>query len=102
MYERWLRLERSGQVKELVAALRAGCGQLGPAPPGCADDDPRKVVADALGYLKNNRSRMHYPRYRRLGLPISSAPLESVIKQVNRRMKGTEKFWLEGGAEALL
>jgi hypothetical protein len=24
------------------------------------------------------------------------------MKQVNKRMKGTEKFWLEGGAEAIL
>ena len=45
---------------------------------------------------------MDYPEYRRRGLPISSAPLESVLKQVNRRMKGTEKFWLEGGAEAIV
>jgi hypothetical protein len=44
---------------------------------------------------------MDYPQYRRLGLPISSAPVESAIKQVNRRMKGTEKFWSEGGAEAI-
>ena len=45
---------------------------------------------------------MDYPEYRRLGLPISSAPVESTIKQINRRVKGTEKFWLEGGAEAIL
>jgi hypothetical protein len=102
LYERWLRWAWSGRVKELRAGLRAGCAKLGPAPPGCADDDPRKVVADALGYVENNRSRMDYPRYRQLGLPISSAPVESVIKQVNQRMKGTEKFWLEGGAEAIL
>src|SRR5207302_3526342 len=83
LYERWLRWAWSGQVKELVAGLRAGCAQLGPAPPGSSDDDPRKVVADALGYVENNRHRMDYPRYRQLGLPISSAPVESVIKQVN-------------------
>jgi hypothetical protein len=45
---------------------------------------------------------MAYPRCRRLGLPTSSAPVESTIKQINRRMKGTEKFWLNGGAEAIL
>ena len=45
---------------------------------------------------------MNYPEYRRLGLPISSAPVESTIKQINRRVKGSEKFWLEGGAEAIL
>jgi hypothetical protein len=102
LYERWLRWAWSGQVQELVAGLRAGCAKLGPAPPGCSDEDPRKVVADALRYVQNNRDRMDYPRYRQLGLPISSASVESVIKQVNRRIKGTEKFWLEGGAEAML
>jgi hypothetical protein len=102
LYERWLRLAWSGRGKELRAGLRAGGEELGPAPAGCSDEDPRKVVAEALGYVENNRTRMDYPAYRRLGLPISSAPVESVMKQVNRRMKGTEKFWLEGGAEAIL
>ncbi len=102
LYERWLRWAWGGQVKELLGGLRRGSQQLGPPPEKGAEDDPRKVVAEALGYVQNNRSRMDYPRYRRLGLPISSAPVESVIKQVNRRVKGSEKFWLEGGAEALL
>jgi cob(I)alamin adenosyltransferase len=37
-----------------------------------------------------------------LGLAISSAPVESTIKQVNHRLKGSEKFWLSGGAEAVV
>lgn len=102
LYERWLRWAWSGQVKELLSGLRVGAAKLGAPAEGCSDDDPRKVVAEAVGYVWNNRDRMNYPHYRRLGLPISSAPVESVIKQVNRRMKGTEKFWVEGGAEALL
>ena len=44
---------------------------------------------------------MDYPNYRRLGLPISSAPVESTIKRMNRRIKGSEKFWLTEGAEAM-
>ena len=28
--------------------------------------------------------------------------MESTIKQVNRRVKGSEKFWLAGGGEAVL
>jgi hypothetical protein len=102
LYERWLRQAWAGQVSPLLTGLRAGCAQLGPPSRGCSDDDPRKVAADALGYVENNRERMDYPRYRRLGLPISSAAVESTIKQMNRRMKGTEKFWKEGGAEAVL
>ena len=101
-YERWMRLAWAGQVKEVLAGLRQGCAKLGPPPENCSEDNPRKVVAEALGYVTNNRSRMDYPRYRQLGLPISSAAVESVMKQVNKRMKGTEKFWLEGGAEAIL
>lgn len=53
-------------------------------------------------FVDANRERMDYPEYRRLGLPVSSAPVESTIKQINRRLKGSEKFWLTGGAEAML
>ncbi len=35
---------------------------------------------------------MKYAKYRREGLPTTSAPIESTIKQVSRRVKGTEKF----------
>jgi hypothetical protein len=101
-YERWLRWAWAGRVGGLLEDLKAGSSRLGEPPEGCSEDDPRKVVADALGYVKNNQPRMDYPRYRRLGLPISSAPVESTIKQLNARVKGSEKFWLEGGAEALL
>jgi hypothetical protein len=101
-YERWLRWAWSGRVDELLAELRATSQKLGMPPPGAPDEDPRGVVAEALGYVENNRGRMDYLRYRRLGLPVSSAAVESTIKQINRRIKGTEKFWLEGGAEAVL
>jgi hypothetical protein len=45
---------------------------------------------------------MRSDEYRRLGLPITSSLMEPVVKPVNRRVKGTEKFWSEGGAGALL
>ena len=45
---------------------------------------------------------MNYPEYRRLGLPLTSSHIESTIKQINGRVKGTEKFWKDGGAEAIL
>ena len=44
---------------------------------------------------------MRYDEYRRQGLPITSCHIESTIKQINRRVKGSEKFW-SSGAEALL
>ncbi len=101
-YVQWLRWAWSGQVRPLLKGLRQAASELGEPPPGAADTDPRQIVKDALGYVQNNRSRMDYPRYRRLGLPTSSAPVESTIKQINRRVKGSEKFWLSSGAEAIL
>ena len=44
---------------------------------------------------------MKYPEYRQQGLPLTSSPMESTIKQINRRIKGTEKFW-SAGADPLL
>mgnify|MGYP003725293119 FL=1 len=44
---------------------------------------------------------MNYPEYRKQGLPLTSSHIESTIKRINRRMKGTEKFW-DRGAEPLL
>lgn len=102
LYTRWLCWAWSGKVALLLGGLRAVCQRLGKAPAAAGDDDPRCVAAETLTYVKNNRERMNYPDYRRLGLPISSAPVESAIKQLNRRMKGSEKFWLEQGAEGIL
>lgn len=102
LYAAWLALAWSGQVGALLRELRAAGQRVGQPPPQAKEDDRRKVVWDAVGYVEGNRDRMKYPEYRRLGLPISSAGVESVIKQLNRRVKGTEKFWQERGAEALL
>lgn len=55
-----------------------------------------ETLNTSRSYLHNNRDRMHYDDYRRRGLPITSALMESTIKRINRRIKGTEKFWREG------
>jgi len=45
---------------------------------------------------------MDYPRYRREGLPVTPGRVESLIKQFNRRVKGTEKAWNPDQAEMIL
>lgn len=102
LYEQWLRWAWSGEVKLLLGGLRQAAKRRGVPPPEAKEDDPRQVLADGVGYVENNRDKMDYPTYRRQGLPITSAPVESVIKQVNRRVKGSEKFWLRGGVEGVL
>ena len=101
-YEQWLRWAWAGQRDKLLVALNAAVQKVGAAPKGAAETDPRCVLEAARRYVTNNADHMDYPRYRMLGLPISSAPIESVVKQFNRRVKGTEKFWLQTGAEAVL
>jgi hypothetical protein len=99
-YVQWLRWAWSGKVGTLLSSLRAAAAELAAKGSGAAAR--KQTVDETLTYVTNNRERMDYPEYRRLGLPISSAPVESTIKQINRRVKGSEKFWLEGGAEAIL
>jgi hypothetical protein len=99
-YVAWAQWLWSGQVDLLIAAVETRSNQLG-SPPDGDEASPAAIVAKTLGYLKNQRRRMKYDQYRKLGLPITSSHIESTIKQINRRVKGTEKFW-DQGAEPLL
>jgi len=101
-YCQWAQWLWSGQVELVIAALRERQKTLGPAAASDPEESPRCKVAEALCYLENQQSRMHYGEYRCQGLPITSSHIESTIKQINRRVKGSEKFWSAGGAEALL
>ncbi len=102
VYRRWIQAVWSGRVATILPELEAHSAALGTPPSECADSDPRKLVFEACRYLRNNVSRMRYDDYRRRGLPIMTSAVESTIKQINRRVKGSEKFWSEPGAEAIL
>jgi hypothetical protein len=81
----------------------SGIGQLhlGEVPDPSAGKVACRVVELALANVERNRERTCYPRYRRKGLPVSSSLVESLIKQINHRVKGTEQFWNSGGLEAV-
>lgn len=102
IYVRWITWVWQGQVSRTITELAERALELGPAPPDASETDPRAIVAGTLTYLRNQQSRMNYPEYRKLGLPLTSSPMESTVKQINYRMKGTEKFWTRNGGEALL
>lgn len=102
-YELWLTAIWQGRIAEVLEELALWHTRLGPPPQNAPDDDPREIVATTLTYLTHNAPRMDYPAYRRRGLPITSCLVESLIKEFNRRVKGTEKFWNRPeGAEAIL
>lgn len=101
-YARWIRWVWSGQVAKVLEELEARQKELGAPTEQDKETSPRVVVGKALTYLTNNTARMQYDKYRRQGLPITSSYVESAVKQFNQRVKGTEKFWSEEGAEAML
>lgn len=99
LYEQMLRDAWSGKGQAVIDALGDQVKRLrndASAAKRC------EVVRLALEYVERNRERMDYPRYRRMGLPVSSALVESLIKQINHRVKGSEQFWNNGGLEAVL
>lgn len=94
-----------GRVDDFLKQLRDWQMRLGEPPKDekLPDTDPRKVVAGEITYFTHNRHRMDYPRYRREGMPVTSSLAESLVKQIGRRVKGTEKFWNDGPTgEAIL
>jgi hypothetical protein len=102
-YLRWADDSWGGKVVQVIGELREHQQQMGLPPQDCEKTDPRKILADAIGYFQNNAARMDYPLYRRQGLPTTSAHMESFVKEINVRVKGTEKFWNDGASgEAIL
>lgn len=100
-YCQWAQWLWQGAIAALLAALEARSTTLGTPREDDKETCPRSIVAQTLRYVENQQARMNYAAYRQQGLPITSSHVESTIKQVNRRVKGTEKFW-DRGAEPLL
>jgi hypothetical protein len=105
LYVAWMTLCWQGRVREVIEDMEGRLASLEPftgtgkLPP----TDTREVLRRTLTYLKNNEPRMNYGDYRKQGLPVSSSMVESLIKEINYRVKGTEKFWDNPeGVEAIL
>jgi hypothetical protein len=103
-YLGWATACWQGRVAAVLEELRAIHEAMPPPQDleGLKSTDPYEVIRVTIGYLTNNRPRMDYPRYRRAGLPTCSGLVESLVKQFNRRVKGTEKFWNPSQAETIL
>jgi len=75
--ETWLARERDSQEMDVPVL----------------DNDRCSIVQTVLTYFRNNCGRMKYPEYRCAGLPVTSSMIESLVKEFNYRVKGSEKFW---------
>ena len=102
-YLDWMRAAWQGNIARVIEELRVHQSRVGHPPEDADEDDPREQLRRIIGYLENNRSRMKYDEYRQAGLPTTSAWMESAVKEMNYRIKGTEMFWNNPvGAEAIL
>lgn len=102
IYHQWVSWLWSGEVSQVITALAKRQSELGVPTDEDGPTSPRQIVSGALTYLQNQQSRMNYPLYRKLGLPITSSHMESAIKELNFRMKGTEKFWSKPGGQSVI
>lgn len=104
-YVAWARAVWQGRAAEVLTELDAEQERMGRPSDAVADDrqDPRRLVWEARSYLRNNRERMDYPRYRRDGLPTTSSLVESLVGEFGTRVKGKQKHWSRpDGAESIL
>lgn len=93
LYLQWLEWVWAGDVQKVIEALEGIAS---------AEKEVPEAIRRGITYLSNNAQRMKYKEYRLAGLPITTSPVESTQKQINKRIKGTEKFWRDDSLEPLL
>lgn len=91
-----------GRVKQVIATLQTQAQRLGTPQDNDPPQHPRRVLARDVGYFQKHAAHMDYPAYRAQGWPIGSGVIESGVKLMGKRVKGSEQFWNESGAEAIL
>ena len=92
----------TGRLDRFFANLETLGQRRGPPPKKAAPSDPRRILATDLAYFRTNQAGLDYPTFRQHGWPTGSSIIESTVKQVGKRVKGSEKFWSLPGAEQTL
>jgi hypothetical protein len=91
-----------GKIDKLLSWLKKQSQRLGAPKKSDGMDHPRRLLANNVAYFQTHRQHMNYPEYRHKGWPIGSGTVEAAVKQVNKRVKGSEQFWDPAGVEAVL
>ena len=83
-----------GNVKTVIAAL----GRIKPR-----NDEAKEEIRKLMGYLENNRDRIHYISDLENGFPIGSGGIESANKFIcHTRMKRSGAWWVVATGNAML
>jgi hypothetical protein len=100
--EKWKSLLAAGRAQDVLDRLKVESQRLGAPRAKDPEEHPRRILGQAVGYFEKNQGYMNYPEYRSKGWPIGSGNTEAGVKQFNKRVKGSERFWSEAGVEAIL
>lgn len=101
-YRRYAGWIWQGRVDGVIAELRRHQARETSLEPKGADNDRQERIDRAVTYYENHRHLMNYPAYRQAGLPLTSSHIESTIKLISARVKGSEKFWCRDHGENVL
>jgi hypothetical protein len=101
-YERQKERLWEGRTDRFLKHLAGLARQIGPPGEDGPGNDQLRVLANVQDYFRTNLAGIDYPAFRRKGWPLASAQTESTIKQVGKRIKGSEKHWSLSGVEQTL
>lgn len=62
----------------------------------------RETIAREVNYFQTHREHLHYEDREKEGAPLGSGAVESLGKQLQRRLRGCGQFWGRPGLENLL
>jgi hypothetical protein len=62
----------------------------------------RKIIAREVNYFRQHRDHLHYQDRENEGAPLGSGAVESLGKQLQRRLRGCGQFWERPGLSNLL
>lgn len=101
-YRRYATWIWQGKAQGVIDELQGHQDRIGTPDKSLGTSAPCNRINDAIVYYQNHLQWMDYPAYRKNGLPLTSSHVESTMKQINARVKGTEKFWRADHSEAIL
>jgi hypothetical protein len=64
--------------------------------------ETRKIIAREVKYFREHREHLHYQDRENEGAPLGSGAVESLGKQLQRRLRGCGQFWERPGLTNLL
>ena len=89
---------KDDQVANVIASIRQRAEELGELSPAV-----REAIEQQIGYLENNRHRMRYGTFRKLGYFYGSGVVEAGCRAViGQRLKQSGMFWTHQGAENVI